>query len=397
MTDLINREPEHNPEPPKHPFELGKWHESRGHFEEALECFKQGAINAIPSDSSSGSDNQNSALSWIEYGRLSTKLNKFEEASSSFRQALTFGLPYTSLALAEWTAMLYKQGLQDSDIFHILIEELPSHFISPSVLGCALTNIGAYKEAIQCFNMTKFIDNKSAMMHARCLINEGNLHEAVEMLNRLNHTFNPLDWLSDEDRSIIQHTLLLCEWRISGSRPNLKSSGYNLSKLARAALNLGMVAEAENILSSEGVAGEHTLIFLLYSEGYIDLAITWLCQLSDSEAKSSELQFIEAEQLYDEGNYEKASALFEKIRLAQPEHTNARFGEAACYLQSALLSLSSRITRIDTQASVKQQAIEYMKGINAALHIVENTKWHTVWTLEQQRRRSTIKQTTLLN
>lgn len=402
MRHLINREPEHNTEPPTQDYELGKWHESRGHFEEALKCFKQGAINAIQVNPSSPTEKIGPALSWIEYGRLSARMNKCDEAATSFRQALCFGAPYTSSSLKEWAMMLHRQGVSDDDILNRLLPELSPHSIPPSILGNALTEIGAYKEAVYCYSMAEYTDIPSGIKHVRCLINDGRLNEALGLLTRLNKESTALNRTWDDDRSFINLAIFLCKWRLSGSLPYLPATNVDRNQLAAAALSVGMVTEADYMLTSEGDSGKHALICMLYAEGYIDLVESRLKQLIDikmidSSSYGSELQFIAAERLYDQGEFDRASEMFESLRLSQPEHTNARFGEAACYLQSALLSLSSRMTRIESTKTVKEQALEYMQSIHAALHIVENTKWHTSWTPAQKRRRYGLDQSSVLN
>lgn len=402
MRHLINREPGQNTEPPTQDFELAKWHENRGHFEEALKCFKQSAMDAVYVSNSSTADLERSARSWIEYGRINVRLNKYEEAAQSFKHALSFGKYHTLDALVEWASLLYKQGLSDSEIFNRLIFEISSHSISPIVLGRALKEIGAYKEAVLCFNMAEYADSQTGICHACCLINDRRLDEAMNLLVRLNHACASSDWTWDEEDTYISLAMFLCKWRLSGSLPYLPASDQDRFKLAGVAISFGMLAEAEYILSTEGVTGEYALIYMLYSEGYIELADTRIKRqlslpLSYTQPYSSELTFVAAERLYDTGDYEKASVIFESLRLSQPEHTSARFAEAACYLQSALLSLSSRMVRIDSPDMIKQQSMEYMERINAALHIVENTKWHTSWTPAQQRRECRISKTNLLN
>lgn len=402
MRHLINREPEHHTEPPSEDYELGKWHESRGHFEEALKYFKQGAINAIQVNPSSPTEKNGSALSWIEYGRLSARMNKCDEATTSFRQALCFGVPYTSSSLREWAIMLHKQGVNDEDILTRLLAELSTHSIPPSELGNALTEIGAYKEAVHCFNMAEYNDTESGIKHARCLINDGRLNEALTLLTRLQYECTILHWPSEGDRCFINHTIFLCNWRLSGTLPYLPPSDSERIQIAKAALSVGMVTEADYMLSMEGDLEKHNLICMLYTEGYIDLVDSLLKQIVElprinSTSYSNQLHFIAAERLYDQREYDKASAIFENLRLSQAEHTNARFGEAACYLHSALLSLSSRMTRIESTRTVKEQSLEYMHSINAALHIVENTKWHTSWTPAQKRRKYGLDQSSILN
>ncbi|UNK20418.1 hypothetical protein MNQ98_10565 [Paenibacillus sp. N3/727] len=399
MRHLINREPDCNTEPPTQAYELGKWHQNRGHFEEALTCFKQAAMAA---SYTTPTDMERSALSWIEYGRLNAKLNKCNEAAESFKHALCFGMPYAAKSLNEWALLLHQEGICDRDIFNRLLFELSSHSICTTVLGCALREIGAYTEAALCFNMTEYTDTQTGIIHAHCLINDDRLDEAMNLLVSLNNKCALEDSTQDVHRDLISITMFLCKWRLSGSLPYLPAYDDDRYKLAEVAVSLGMLAEADFILSTEGTAGEYALIHMLYSEGYTTLAGTRISclpeiQVNHTHPYLNELQFITAERLYDLGDYERASVIFENLRLSQPEHTASRFGEAACYLQSSLLSLSSRMARIDSPDTVKEQAMEYMHSINAALHIVENTHWHTIWSPAQRRRENGIGRSTTLN
>lgn len=399
MRYLINREPECNTEPPQQAYELGKWHLNRGHFDEALICFKQATMAA---SYGTPTDLERSALSWIEYGRLNAKLNNCIEAAESFKHALCFGMPYAAESLKEWTMLLHQKGVSDSDIFNRLFLELSIHNIDTTVLGNAMKEIGAYTESAFCFNMTEYTDTQTGIIHAHCLINDDRLDEAMNLLVRLNNKCAATDWARDEHCDLVSLTMFLCKWRLSGFLPYLPAADDDRYKLAELAVSLGMIAEADFILSTEGVAGECALICMLYAEGYTTLADIRISRLPDqplihTHPYHNALQFIAAERLYDLGEFERASVMFENLRLSQPEHTGAKFGEAACYLQTALLSLSSRIARIDSSDTVKEQVMEYMRNINAALHIVENTHWHTFWTPAQLRRENGTGKSTMLN
>lgn len=399
MRYLINREPESNAEPPKQAYELGKWHKNRGHYEEALSCFKQAAMAA---SYKAPTDMERLALSLIEYGRLSAKLNKNTEAAEAFKQALVCGMPYAAEALKEWALLMYQAGSSDQEIYSRLLSEMPSPSINLSILGHALKVIGAYTEASLCFQMTLYTDTPTGIAHAHCLINAGRLEEAMNLLVRLNHKCISADWIQDSHSDWISLTMFLCKWRLNGSLPYLPASDDDRYKLAKAAASLGMITEADFLVSTEGAIGECALICMLYIEGYTTLAGTRISRLPDqtfiqSHPYQSLLQFVTAERLYDLGDFEKASVLFKNLRLSCPEHTSAKFGEAACYLQSALLSLSSRFSKKSSSDATERKIFKYMHSINAALHIVENTNWHTYWTPAQLRRENPADRSKMLN
>lgn len=402
MRYVFNSEPEQYSEvPPTQPLELGKWHEKRGRFDEALSCFKQAAIEtSLPSRESN--DPGHSAQSWIEYGRLSARLNKYAEADKAFGHALRFGLNYAAASLREWASLMHRKGWSDRDIFNRLSAEASAHGIPPKCLGSALYEIGAYTEAALCFTMANYDDMQSGTLHVCCLVANSRLDEAINLIAELKHQFAPWNWSWNEEQSFISLAHFLCKWKIEGHLPFLPTCMEDRLKLAETAVSLGMIPEAEIILSQEGTSGEYILIHLLYAEGYLCKAEERLSRMEDlpidlSVSYGARLQFITAERLYDRGQYERASALFQDLRLSKPDDTASRFGEAACYLQSALLSLSARIERLDCTETVKQQALEYMKSIHAALHIVESTQWHTSWTPAQLRRESGSCHAMLLN
>lgn len=386
---------------PEHPLELGRWHEKHGRLDEALSCFERAVLETSQEDPSSA-DHAQSAQSRIEYGRMSAKLNRFREAEDAFIQALRFGESYAVSALIEWGALLHSRGWKDAEIYSRLAGEMSQTGLPSACLGHALYIIGAYTEAGLCLSTMEYDRLCTGMLHVRCLVADNRIREALGLIGMLKDKFQNVLDSSPDEYSVICLVHFLCQWRHDGRMPFLPATAEDRMKLAETAVTMGMTDEAERILNTEGLTGEYALIYLLYTKGYIDQAGERLSRILDApvdlyDPYGPRVQFIAAERLYDQGKYESAADLFKELRQVQPGWTEPRFGEAACYLHSALFSLSERMERVDCPEMVKQDASEYISSIHAAIHIVESTKWHTSWTPGQLRRGGGSVRRTQLN
>ncbi|NMO96906.1 tetratricopeptide repeat protein [Paenibacillus lemnae] len=396
MRELIQIKPEHNTPPPTQPFELGQWYEKRGSFHQALSCFKEAALDCISTGCLSVDQNA-SAENWIHYGRLQGKLNHYEEASQAFRHALQFDSSLAQLALQEWASLLHRSGWCDHDIFQYFTGSNIMPMITYAMAAQALFSIGAYKESALCFHNSEYTDPCIRLMHVRSLIFIERMDEAFLILRDL----HKLSDVPSCDMKFIKNALYLCVWRRDGKAP-LLTDGMQHSSIAVTAIGLGMITEAEHLLSQEGRSGELELISILYQEGYIQTALDRLkhIQLCSSELTSSDaarLQMMKGESLYDQHRYHEAAEHFKVLRLKRPDLMEARYGEAACCLQLSLLSLSSRLEKMYRVDKVKEQITEYMNYVYSALHIVESSGWHTSWTPGQLRRDSAPRRLALLN
>lgn len=386
---------------PEHPLELGRWHEKHGRLNEALSCFERAVLETSQEDPSSA-DHAQSAQCRIEYGRISAKLNRFLEAEDAFIQALRYGENYAISALIEWGALLHNRGWKDAEIYSRLTEEISQTGLSSACLGHALYHIGAYTEAELCFNNMEYDRLCTGMLHVRCLVSNNRISGALGLIGMLKDIFHSELNSSPNEYSLICLVHFLCQWRHEGRMPFLPATLEDRLKLAETAVTMGMTEEAERILDTEGSTGEYALIHMLHTRGYIEQAGERLSRLQDNpvdlyDPYGPRVQFIAAERLYDQSKYETAADLFKELRLLEPGWTEPRFGEAACYLHSALLSLSARMERVNCPESIKHDAAEYLSSIHAAIHIVESTKWHTSWTTGQLRRSGGARRKPQLN
>ncbi|WP_435925152.1 tetratricopeptide repeat protein [Paenibacillus sp. DYY-L-2] len=157
----------------------------------------------------------------------------------------------------------------------------------------------------------------------------------------------------------------------------------------RRAVRMGKLDTASELANGD-VYHLCALIEELYVQGYVDASKAWLSRLDPlrlSEAKPPyrEAAFIYAEIMHDEGRYDEAAAIFEKLADDSHYMSKARFGASSCYLHSTMNRLLGRleIYRPGEEELIKIE--KYLHDISAALQIIHRTNWHTVWNEEQSR------------
>ncbi|ANY71891.1 hypothetical protein BBD41_04430 [Paenibacillus ihbetae] len=379
--------------PPSTIYERGKWYERRGYLEEALVSFREAALSSpLNRDQGAQTDWKDSDLIWLEYGLLSMRLRSFQDAERAFRTVLSKKGVYAQEALNHWAALLHAQGSADPDIYASLAREVEGCPNSEAMLGKALNYIGSYSFAAECFSRLDGLSHEQWHMYICSLIRSEHISEALQLMRRGYNSAERGEGrkeLTDRMRKqrIIQ---LLCERKLNHTQLEASLGLTERIEWADIAVSLGMIDAAEELLSEYGDHAYYALICLLYQEGYKSLAATKIhaleeLPLQDPGVYSTDLIFVAAERLYDQGSYEESAELFAQLRSHRPSFAAARFGEAACYLQSTLISLSGRLERVYASAEARTEIEAYLGKINAALHVVESTGWHTSWSPAQQR------------
>ncbi|PCL94660.1 tetratricopeptide repeat protein [Paenibacillus lautus] len=387
---IIETDPITNP--PSTEYERGKWYKKRGYLEKALKSFKDAAQSATTDTTSSGWKEVD--LSWLEYGLLSMRMRSYGKAEEAFRTVVLHSGAHAQEALNQWAALLLLQGIPDQAICERLLDETSSFPASNIMVGRSLYYIGAYPFASRCFAEQGSLYSDTCIMYVTCLIMTGQTSEAMQFIDSYlrDSTRQPRELPRPQGSEMAQLSRIrqLCEWSVQHTLPDRFIAMSEALELARTAISLNMISIAEHLLADSGERAYYALICFLYEEGYKGQAISKLHQLEalplqDQDSYSFKVCFIAAEHLYDLGNYDEAASMLEQLRLASPGHTEARFGEAACYLQSALISLSARLEESYSSASARKEIESYLDNINAALHVVESTNWHTTWTPAQKR------------
>ncbi|MFG1733447.1 tetratricopeptide repeat protein [Paenibacillus sp. 843] len=388
---IIETEPITNP--PSTEYERGKWYKRRGYLEKALRSFREAAQSAPTDKTSSGWKEVD--LSWLEYGLLSMRMRSFDKSEEAFRTVVQHSGTYVQEALNQWAALLHMQGISDQTICERLLNETRSFPSSNMMVGRSLFYIGAYPYAAHCFAEQGSLYPDTCIQYVTCLIMTGQVSEAMQFIDSYlrDLAHHPRELPRPRTSGVAQLARIrqVCEWNISHSIPDRFIAMSETLELARAAVSFNMISIAEHLLTHSGDHAYYALICFLYDEGYRGLAISKLNQLEalpllEQDSNSIKVCVIAAEHLYDQGRYDEAASLLEQLRLAHPGRTEIRFGEAACYLQSALISLSARLEEQYSSATARKEIEQYLDNINAALHVVENTNWHTTWSPAQKRR-----------
>ncbi|MGG3311858.1 tetratricopeptide repeat protein [Paenibacillus lautus] len=388
---IIETEPITNP--PSTEYERGKWYKRRGYLEKALKSFKE-AAQSTPTDMAS-SRWKEVDLSWLEYGLLSMRMRSFGKSEEAFRTVVQHSGTYVQEALNQWAALLHMQGISDQTIGERLLDETRNFQSSNIMVGRSLFYIGAYPHAAHCFAKQGSLYPDTCIQYVTCLVMTGQVSDAMQFIDSylrdLTHHLRELPRPKTVEGAQLARIRQLCEWNLNNSIPDRFIVMSETLELARAAVSLNMISIAEHLLTNSGDHAYYALICFLYDEGYRGLAISKLNQLEalplqQQDSHSLKVCFIAAENLYDQGRYDEAASLLEQLRLAYPGRTEIRFGEAACYLQSALISLSARLEEQYASATARKEIEQYLDNINAALHVVENTNWHTTWSPAQKRR-----------
>ncbi|KOR88674.1 hypothetical protein [Paenibacillus solani] len=382
---IIETEPIANP--PSNLYERGKWYKRRGYLEQALESFK--AATHTTSTDKGSQEWKEVDPSWLEYGLLSMRMRLFAKSEEAFRVVVQHSGTYAQEALNQWAALLLMKGMPDHLICERLLDETRNYNMVPSMVGKSMFYIGAYCYASLCFAKHKVIHPECSIQYAASLVMTGQIAEALQFIDRYG---DPIKRPSEGTSEAIQLSRIgkLCRWSLTDSIPDRFIFKSETLELARTAISLNMVPIAEGLLPEQDTSAYYALICFLYYEGYRDLAISKMDQLEvlpldGQDSFSKKLCFIAAENLYIHRKYHEAASLFEQLRLSDPLHEETRFGEAACYLQSTLISLSSRLEAQYASASASQEIKSHMNNVNAALHIVESTNWRTTWSPAQDR------------
>ncbi|WP_339272123.1 tetratricopeptide repeat protein [Paenibacillus sp. FSL K6-1330] len=388
---IIETEPITNP--PSTEYERGKWYKRRGYLEKALKSFKEAAQSTPTDKASSGWKEVD--LSWLEYGLLSMRMRSFGKSEEAFRTVVQHSGTYVQEALNQWAALLHMQGISDQTIGERLLDETRNFPSSNIMVGRSLFYIGAYPHAAHCFAKQGSLYPDTCIQYVTCLVMTGQVSDAMQFIDSylrdLTHHLRELPRPRTSEGAQLARIRQLCEWNLNNSIPDRFIAMSETLELARAAVSLNMISIAEHLLTNSGDHAYYALICFLYDEGYRGLAISKLNQLEalpfqEQDSHSLKVCFIAAENLYDQGRYDEAASLLEQLRLTYPGRTEIRFGEAACYLQSALISLSARLEEQYASATARKEIEQYLDNINAALHVVENTNWHTTWSPAQKRR-----------
>ncbi|GAB6929895.1 hypothetical protein JCM10914A_38780 [Paenibacillus sp. JCM 10914] len=388
--------------PPSSKYELAKWYERRGYLTEALESYKDAALS-VSCNADAGTPWEEAELSWLEYGAVSIRMRSYDAAEEAYRTVLQHAGSYAQEALQRWAELLYMLGNKDHVIYSRLLLEIKQYSSRSLSVGLALYHIGSYTLAAHCFAREDRLGQTAHIQHVSCLIINKRLQPALELIDQYTADAYATDSDWSQELLLPLHRMRqLCKWRLYGTAPDAATSHDEAIALAEAAVSLGMLQEAEELLADRGEEAAYALICILYLEGYRSLAVSKMDMLEEIPLQGSgphgiKLCLLISEHLYDQQKYTEAAQVLDQIRQIHPELTAARFGEAACHLQSAMLSLSNRLSSHYRIAPTREVLEQYMAKISTALHIVESTNWHTTWSPAQKRNEIVSSHSSYLN
>lgn len=178
---------------------------------------------------------------------------------------------------------------------------------------------------------------------------------------------------------------------------SLTHSGANtyelISALIPRSVQLGLLDLADELAGSNDTYGTYQhceLIISLYTEGYVERAKSKLMQLNaalltEAHPPFTRPAYIFGEILHDEGRFEEAAVIFERIAQQFPDMAKARFAASSCYLHTTMNRLMGRIELYRPGEEEQLRIEKYLNDISEALNIVHSTNWHTSWSPAQSR------------
>lgn len=296
---------------------------------------------------------------------------------------------------------LLRKGASDTVIYETLQNYIHHPDISPEEgrewLFTSLYRLGAYTYAIEHVSPLLLEREYIRLQYAECLIRTGQFQAALQVLE--NWMMSPA---SEQDTTKLHSQLEL--WvklcRLAeivvpqGSNPEtvLTSNALPLDQtqaLMETAVKMGVLPVASALASSNDFLRDD-YILVLYKEGYVELARLELDRigkekLSEDSTSHRHACYIYAEILHDDGHFEEAARIFERIAEQFPDMARARFGACSCYLHTVMNRLTRRIELY--RPDWKEQSIieRHLDDISRALNIIYETKWHTVWSATQSR------------
>lgn len=295
---------------------------------------------------------------------------------------------------------LLRKGASDTAIFEALQKYINQPDISPEEgrewLFTSLYQLGAYTYAIEHFSPLLLEKKYIRRQYVECLIRTGQYQAALNTLEKWIMTL-----ASEQDITELHLQLelwvKLCRLAetlaVQGSPvPVLASNELPLDQiqaLMETAVKMGVLPVASAL-----VAGDEFLrddyIYVLYKEGYVELAKSELEiigkeRLSKADVRYRHARYIYAEILHDEGDFEEAAGIFERLAEQFPDMAKARFGACSCYLHTVMNRLTGRIELYHPRGEEQIIIERHLDDISRALSIVYETKWHTVWSATQSR------------
>ncbi|MEF2964429.1 hypothetical protein V3851_01190 [Paenibacillus sp. M1] len=255
-----------------------------------------------------------------------------------------------------------------------------------------LYRLGEYKNALSTFSAALPQDEELCLIYLECLFHCGKIQTALQVIR---------DWKSERGQQSSEPFLVsLEELSFLGQACLETGSGKTRIPVDARLLNQGVIRRAVGLGLLEAarklaVEADNTYFWCefiqsLYEEGYTEKAKAGLSGLDLSllagdRPSFRNVAFIFAEILHDEGRFEEAAPIFERLAEGSPEMARARFAACSCYLQTTMNHLLGRVELYRPGEEEQRKIEQYLNNITEALRIIDSTNWHTVWSVAQSR------------
>ncbi len=235
-------------------------------------------------------------------------------------------------------------------------------------------------------------DEDSSILYLENLIRCGDHKQVLDIILEWKNRESPLSEHFTESLDQLSHLARFClDHDIARSLPqNTADSITLIPGLIERSVQLGLLELAEELAGNQDTYHLCDLIQSLYAEGYVELAKSKLLKLNLSSLLEAlppykQLAYIYGEVLHDEGRFDEAAPIFERLAEQFPDLAKARFAASSCYLHTTMNRLVGRLELYRPGEEEQNKIEKYLTDISEALHIIHGTNWHTTWSLAQSR------------
>ncbi|WP_334071658.1 tetratricopeptide repeat protein [Paenibacillus sp. A14] len=326
---------------------------------------------------------------------LSKNQGAFLSSEEPGRNAL---VPDAETRLLEQGTAMGRSGASDPKIAGELAQTLEHMGIptdaAKAVLFRTLVRLGAYRQARDCYGGLLNPTEETFLLYLRCLFHCGEPKLARDEIcarkQRISQCSESKHFKVELDRLDLLARLIL-DWkgeRISGNPRSLEEN----TALIQCAVESGQITIATKLAAGhiDDPYLACALIRTLYAEGYVDRAREWLAQLEmpllqEGPPPYREIAYIYGEMRYDEGLYDEAAAIFERLAASTPDMAEARFAACSCFLHAAVSRLTGRVALYRPDEAERAKIEKHLNELYQALRMISSVPWHTDWTYAQRR------------
>ncbi|PFG12723.1 glycosyltransferase [Bacillus sp. es.036] len=419
---LVEKEIQNYPNYPDLHYYLGLCHFSMNEEDKAIRAF-QNATKESPSSKYVLEMGAGTFRAWTLMGDIAVKWLAYADALQFYMNALQH-CPYYDHALYGFVDILIASNISNQEIkkelIHLLTPSLANRPDAPHLKQHCLTQLanvlytgGCYQEFLEVIDDLEDQSNNMKENIIMSYLQVGELKKASDELMALTEEVQPIR------NTLIQSLVLIY---LEQAKPIPKELISYIQKLPQASFydriqksldSNVTLEESENdidfllfvkhflhqaiILGAEQTLNRlltlHTVFHLFvakmkYYEGYAKKGYDELLRLMEEGSIDVEGTFLIGEYLYDQGKWDDASLLFEKVLMEQPDDVRAHIGASLCYNQQAKALLE------DSNEKTPEYPLftANLKKVNLSIELSSKYSWHSNWRGRQRRNRNNEKQ-----